>query len=231
MNATEYVRGVAAKLVGLRGEKRTTLSNRDRELARSWHLKGIPLDCVTEALEEVFRRRQERQEAGRVNSLAYCRWAVEEAWRDRQHLQVGSAAPPKPTIEPSPEGETRDFSAELDDKVTIWVKSGLRHLVPAADLQSWGRKVITAGRLEDPEAKLKEVGRLENHLLDLAVRNAYPGSRRSPASDAQWGVSEKIILKVDMVRTTASKQKLTAHIMFRMQRNAVRRVLELPTLA
>lgn len=97
MNVATYVMAVEDHVCG-RIVRGMLLSPRCRELARSWHEAGIPLECVREAIDEVMERRQDRLAEGayRVGSLGYFRSPVEKAWRDRQHLQVGAAPRPAP---------------------------------------------------------------------------------------------------------------------------------------
>lgn len=86
MNVGEYVMEIEDGVCGLvvRG---MMLSPRDRELARSWHDRGIPHDVVIDAIAGVMERRRKRGDDSRVGSLGYFRSAVDRAWKDREHLR------------------------------------------------------------------------------------------------------------------------------------------------
>lgn len=86
-----YFQAIEAAFVRLRGTP-FLLSPADWRLASDWHRQGVPLEVVEAALEEVFTRRAERGEVGKVQSLRYCRAAVEEAWSRRLELEGGTAS-------------------------------------------------------------------------------------------------------------------------------------------
>lgn len=117
MNVATYVMAVEDHVCG-RIVRGMLLSPRCRELARSWHEAGIPLECVREAIDEVMQRRQDnipgRVGVERVGSLGYFRSPVEKAWRDRQHLQVGAA--PRPSPAPAPADE--DMAEAVQESIT-----------------------------------------------------------------------------------------------------------------
>lgn len=56
------------------------LSPRDYSIAHGWHSKGIPLEFVEQTVRKLFARKK----GGKIRSLAYCKRAVESAWRERQ---------------------------------------------------------------------------------------------------------------------------------------------------
>ncbi|HEX2251821.1 MAG TPA: hypothetical protein VHQ65_00975 [Thermoanaerobaculia bacterium] len=90
-----YFQAVEEIFIGLRGAP-LLLSPADWRVAQEWHRRGIPLEHVRRALEELFARRRERGTRGVVNSLRYCRKAVEDSWQDVEEMQAGgerTAAP------------------------------------------------------------------------------------------------------------------------------------------
>ncbi|HEX5759428.1 MAG TPA: hypothetical protein VF121_09560 [Thermoanaerobaculia bacterium] len=80
-----YFQAIEETFVRLRGAP-LLLSPADWQVARRWHRQGVPLLLVQRVLEEVFERRRERAPKGRINSLRYCRQAVEAAWSEVQQL-------------------------------------------------------------------------------------------------------------------------------------------------
>jgi len=80
-----YFRAIEETFIRLRGAP-LLLSPADWHVARDWHRRGVPLELVREALTDLFERRAERRKTGRVNSLRYCRSAVEKAWEEWQEL-------------------------------------------------------------------------------------------------------------------------------------------------
>ena len=65
------------------------LSPTDFALLKQWRSLGVPLEAVEAGIDDAFTRREERSAAGRVNSLAYCRDAVLEAWERRAETARG----------------------------------------------------------------------------------------------------------------------------------------------
>lgn len=80
-----YFQAIEETFVRLRGAP-LLLSPADWQVARRWHRDGVPLPLVQRVLEEVFARRRERGAKGRINSLRYCKPAVEAAWEEVQQL-------------------------------------------------------------------------------------------------------------------------------------------------
>lgn len=80
-----YFQAIEEAFIRLRGAP-LLLSPADWQVASEWHREGIPLDLVVGTLEEVFARRTEREERRNVQTLRYCRRAVERAWRKRREV-------------------------------------------------------------------------------------------------------------------------------------------------
>jgi hypothetical protein len=86
-----YYQAAEAAFIRRRGTP-FLLSPRDFALLKEWRALGIPLDVVEAGVDEAFSRREGRGAAGRVNSLAYCRDAVLEAWERRAETSRGRGA-------------------------------------------------------------------------------------------------------------------------------------------
>jgi hypothetical protein len=88
-----YFQAIERRFAQLRGTP-LLLSPKDWALVGTWHSEGIPLRVVLEALESVFRRRREVDDGKPrpVLSLAYCRHAVEEAFREWRESRLGASA-------------------------------------------------------------------------------------------------------------------------------------------
>jgi len=82
-----YFRRLEEVFIALRGAP-LLLSPEDWRLARDWHRQGIPLELVEGVLRDLFARRAAQGKEERVNSLRYCRPAVEAAWRREQKLRA-----------------------------------------------------------------------------------------------------------------------------------------------
>jgi len=82
-----YFHAVETLFIELRGAP-LLLSPADWRITRGWREAGIPIDLVREALETVFRRREERGTKGKVQSLRYCRDAVESSWEEFRELSA-----------------------------------------------------------------------------------------------------------------------------------------------
>lgn len=82
-----YFHAIENLFIDLRGAP-LLLSPADWQIAKAWREAGIPLELVQESLETIFRRREERGAKGKVQSLRYCRDAVESAWEELQELSA-----------------------------------------------------------------------------------------------------------------------------------------------
>jgi len=155
-----YFRAIEDAFIRLRGAP-FLLSPGDWRLAQGWYARGVPVELVGAALEEVFARRAERGESGKVQSLRYCAAAVEEAWRTRRELSGGRA----------PDDDYRlDVARRLER---------LAQRLPAtlARRGGWRRRIRAAGvEARSAETALAELDRelMDSHLASLepAVRAA-----------------------------------------------------------
>jgi len=87
-----YYQAAEAAFIRRRGTP-FLLSPRDFAQVKEWRALGVPLDAIERGIDEAFSRREERSATGRVNSLAYCRDAVLEAWERRAEAEIGRGAP------------------------------------------------------------------------------------------------------------------------------------------
>lgn len=86
----QYFRAIEEVFIALRGAP-LLLSPKDWQTARDWHRRGIPLELVTRALEELFEKRREEGKESKVSSLRYCAPAVEAAWKEVRELSAAEA--------------------------------------------------------------------------------------------------------------------------------------------
>src|SRR5437667_8332340 len=84
----QYYAAAEAAFIRRRGTP-FLLSPRDFALVKEWRALGVPIEAVERGIDEAFTRREERSAVGRVNSLAYCRDAVLEAWERWSDTAVG----------------------------------------------------------------------------------------------------------------------------------------------
>lgn len=143
----EYFLAIEAAFVRLRGTP-FLLSPADWRLAQDWHRRGIPLAVVDEALAEVFARRAARGEGAKVQSLRYCRHAVEEAWAARRELGAGAASR---GAEPLP------VAARL---------ASLAAALPSALSDAFGPRILGAGT--EPAAAEEALAELDRELVGAA---------------------------------------------------------------
>jgi hypothetical protein len=86
-----YYQAAEAAFIRRRGTP-FLLSPRDFAQVKEWRALGVPLEAIERGIDEAFSRREERAVVGRVNSLAYCRDAVLEAWERRAEAEIGRSA-------------------------------------------------------------------------------------------------------------------------------------------
>jgi hypothetical protein len=86
-----YYAAVEAAFIRRRGTP-FLLSPKDFGLMKEWRALGIPEEVVVRGIDETFSNREERQAAGRVNALSYCRDAVLIAWERSVEAAAGKGA-------------------------------------------------------------------------------------------------------------------------------------------
>jgi len=150
-----YFQAIEAVFVRLRGTP-FLLSPADWRLASAWYREGIPLAVVEAALEEVFTRRAERGEVGKVQSLRYCAAAVEAAWS--RHLELQSGGVPVGAV-----------ALVVADRL-----AALARALPATEAGTGSRIRALAGDAEEVERRLAA---LDRELLRRAEERLSPASR------------------------------------------------------
>ena len=88
----------------------TLLSTLDWVLIENWKDQGVPLEIVLKGIDRAFSRPNAKR---KINSLAYCVKAVEEAIEEQKDTRV--AKPDLPEISTE---ETRRYLADLAEKTT-----------------------------------------------------------------------------------------------------------------
>lgn len=205
----EYFQAVEATFLRLRGSP-LLLSPKDWRTAQSWHRQGIPLDVVERTLEEVFERRRERGDEGKISTLRYCAPAVEGAWKRLREL----TAP----------GER---SGAGEGAAPLAVGPRLEALAAALppDLPGRERAAERIGALaadDDPRRVEEELGALESQLLDALLAGLTAEERAALESEAEASLAP---LAERMTREAAERSRE------RLVRQKVRRRAHLPTLS
>lgn len=174
-----YFQAIEEVFVRLRGTP-FLLSPADWRLASSWHDQGIPLEVVEGALEDVFTRRAERGDVGKVQSLRYCRAAVEEAWSRRLELEGGVAAGGTAPIDVR--GRLVSLAAALPPEAE---EIGRRLVALEGEAAAVERRLEELDRalLADADARLDAPARA---AVDLRVDEALkPLRERLPSSEVE----------------------------------------------
>lgn len=208
-----YYAAVEAAFIRRRGTP-FLLSPKDFGLIKEWRALGIPEDVVVRGIDEAFSHREERQAAGRVNALSYCRDAVLVAWERSLEAAVGSGAGrEEPAVEAAP------GLARLGEALSA---VALRRPDLAEPLEAARRsleRLAKAGRpASDVEASL---ARLDKKLAN-DLREAMPKDEREAIESKVRALLEKARVPMD----DAAAEK-TAHA---LTRRAVRETLALPRL-
>jgi len=84
-----YVRAIEKRFLALR-ESGLILSSRDFEIVHDWFERGVPAQLVIATLEQVYAKTADRPEGRSIQSIAYCRRAVERAWEERRAALLGT---------------------------------------------------------------------------------------------------------------------------------------------
>ena len=88
-----YVRAIERRFVALRGSG-MYLSPGDFPLLLDWHERGVPVDLVIATIEDLFEKSAARSKSRTIQSLRYCRRAIEDAWERRRTALLGPPATP-----------------------------------------------------------------------------------------------------------------------------------------
>jgi hypothetical protein len=207
-----YYAAAEASFVRRRGTP-FLLSPRDFALLREWRALGVPIEAIERGIDAAFSRREERSAIGRVNSLAYCRDAVLEAWARSAETSVGRGRPGK-------EPEVRPALEELARSVRE-VGERRPDLAPAVEpiLRSLERLSGSGKSAEETEASLARLDRrLARELLE-----ALPEPERGRLeADVEQSLA-RAGLRMDAETTGRTVSALT--------RRKLRETLDLPRLS
>lgn len=180
----EYFRSIEELFVALRGAP-MLLSPADWQVARTWRRQGIPLAVVRAALEDVFAKRRERGATSRVNSLRYCRPAIEKAWRTQ--LELGRRA------EAQAVGESRvpEGPAAVRDLLER-VAARLPPTLPGAE--QWQDRVRELSG--DAESVERDLATLDAELLAV-LETALPEAERSALRETSRAAAVRLSRRLD----------------------------------
>jgi hypothetical protein len=210
----QYYAAAEAAFIRRRGTP-FLLSPRDFALVKEWQALGVPIEAVERGIDEAFTRREERGAVGRVNSLAYCRGAVLEAWERRAETAVGRGtgrAAPAIAIGPTLE--------ELARKVRDVLKRRPELSEPLESVLRSLEKLRNSGkRAEEVEASLARLDkRLAGALFDaLSVEEK---GRLDAEVEKMLGRARVRLDEEAAVRTAKA-----------LRRRLLRQALELPRLS
>jgi hypothetical protein len=210
----QYYAATEAAFVRRRGTP-FLLSPRDFALVKQWRALGVPIEAVERGIDEAFTRREERGGVGRVNSLAYCRDAVLEAWERRSEAAVGRGtgrAAPAIAIGPTLEELARRVRDVLKRRPELSepLESALRSL---EKLRNSGRKA------EEVEASL---ARLDKRLAG-ALFDALPVEEKGRLDEEVETMLGRARVRLDEEAAVRTAKAL--------RRRLLRQALELPRLS
>ena len=191
------------------------LSPTDFALLKQWRALGVPLEAVEAGIDDAFTRREERSAIGRVNSLAYCRDAVLEAWERRAETDRGKG--PKT---PGPDPDAGPALAELARRLERARQSRPDLDAPLASaLRALARLERSGKRPEEIEASLS---RLDKRLAGQ-LYESLPEEERAALDRHVAHLLSGAGDRMDPVTAEKTRRALS--------RRAVRETLELPRLS
>lgn len=190
------------------------LSPKDFGLMKEWRALGIPEEVVVRGIDEAFSNREERQAAGRVNALSYCRDAVLVAWERSVEAATGKGgARDEPTVETAPGLE------RLGSALAEVAQRRPDLLEPLDTARRSLERLAKAGRpASDVEASL---ARLDKKLAN-DIREAMPPEERDAIDARVRALLEKARVPMDDAAAEKTARALA--------RRAVRELLALPRL-
>lgn len=209
----QYYQAAEAAFIRRRGTP-FLLSPRDFAQLKEWRALGVPLEAIEQGIDDAFSRREARAATGRVNSLAYCRDAVLEAWERRAATAVGRGSAGR-TKEP-------DVAAALAnlEKALSEVSRARPDLAAPMDsaLRSLGRLGKSGKTAEETEASL---ARLDRKLAKELYEALPEGERKKLDADVERALARAgLRMDAETARRTASA----------LTRRTLRETLDLPRL-
>jgi hypothetical protein len=213
----EYFQAIEELFIDLRGAP-LLLSPADWQVAKKWHGEAIPLATVEEAVREVFARRDERRDGDRINSLRYCKSAVEKAWHDLQEIRgPGLHAVSQTASGKDPGGAMSPSEDSLVDRLWRLAESLPPRLT---DRETWQRRVTElTGDVDRVEMDLR---RLDDELLDELEGEL--------TLDERQRLDEGVERALDRVRSRFAAAELD-ELRGRLFRQRIRQELEVPILS
>lgn len=119
-NLDDYFVEIEGKFAARRGRS-VTISPQDWILIEGWQHQGIPLHVVLAAIDEVFDRQKDdhlnRRRFYSINSLSYCREAVEKRFAAWSENRVGAHEPEQLALISADE-EDREI-----DRLEFWLNT------------------------------------------------------------------------------------------------------------
>jgi hypothetical protein len=200
----EYFRAIERAFIRLRGAP-LLLSPTDWKVAQEWREQGVPLELVLETLEQVFARRElkEDEAEARVNSLRYCAPAVAKAWaRVRENVEparraVANEIRVRPRLLALVESLPEEWPPKERLSAELLALGGDARVVEAH------LAVLDARMLQIAEAGLEE-GAVAEVESAVAERMARVGARAGQASSAEATVR---------VRTRVLRERLSLPVL------------------
>lgn len=198
--AQRYFRAIEDTFIRLRGSP-LLLSPEDWRQADEWRLRGVPLELVLAALEQIFARRAERGASSKINSLRYCAPAVEVAWQEVEAMTVAGRRREAPAV---------DVAARL---------TALAAALPPAQADLAARVRSLAGTTSDVERALAVLDEemMASALADLDDEERSALERRTSVA------FEALAGRIEPEEVTDARRRL--------MRQALRRVRGLPVLS
>lgn len=210
----DYYAAAEAAFIRRRGTP-FLLSPKDFALLTEWRALGVPVEAIEQGIDDAFSKRAEREAAGRVNSLSYCRDAVLAAWERRSDAAVGRG-----TGRASQEPDTAAALTALARRLAE-IGAARPELAPAI-----APTAKSLARLADSG---KDAAAVEDALARLDRKLAAALLEALPASDkerVEAGVAAQLArARVRLDDDTAEK---TARA---LRRRAVREAVGLPRLS
>jgi len=169
-----YFLALEETFIRLRGAP-LLLSPADWQTARAWRREGIPLELVRRTLEQVFKRRREREAKGPIPSLRYCSRAVKGAWAKIQELTAAGERGEAPAFDLP--GRLAALAAALPEDVprrSAWQE----RIQSLADVSG-----------EDMEAVEEGLARLDEELLSAAAEPLDEAGERALEAEVEHALS------------------------------------------
>lgn len=208
-----YYAAVEAAFIRRRGTP-FLLSPKDFALMKQWRALGIPLEVVERGIDEAFANRKERQAAGRVNALSYCRDAVLVAWERAVEAGAGKGAGREPPAV--------EVAAGIERLAAALKEVARRRAELAGPIEAARRSLERLAKAGKPEASVEaSLARLDKKLAN-ELCEAMPAEERAAIDSGVRELLEKARVRMDDATAEKTARALT--------RRAVREALALPRL-